>query len=298
MPIRAARLCGCGAVVQDGGQCRACASRRDRESGRPSARKRGYDTRWDQASRGYLGKHPYCTMCAAEGKQVLATVVDHIIPHRGDSKLFWERTNWTGCCGAHHSGDKQAMEATGRSGQATVTAKVQLVCGPPGAGKSTFVDKHRQRGDLIIDVDTLFMALSGQPQYDKPAELLGFVKDMQKHALQRLARSTSVRRAWIVTQAPRASERDAIARELNAEVTVFAVPASVCMRHIFSDPRRRDQGAAWRKLVDYWWSKWQPRPGFETVFTGARIVHAGGVCQVLDHAPGPALSPSREEISD
>lgn len=296
MPVRAARLCGCGAVVQDGGQCRACSSRRDRESGRPSARKRGYDTRWDQASRAYLGKHPYCAMCSAEGKQVLATVLDHITPHRGDMTLFWQRSNWAGLCDAHHSGDKQAMEATGRAGSATTTARVELVCGPPGSGKSTHVDKHRQRGDLIIDMDTLFMALSGQPQYDKPAELVGFVKDMQKHALQRLTRSTSVRRAWIITQAPHARDRDAIAREFNANVTVFAVPASICMRHICNDPRRRALAPAWRKLVDDWWMKWQPRPGFEHVITGARVVRVGGTCTVLDHAPGPALSPTHEEI--
>lgn len=298
MPVRAARLCACGAVVQDGGQCRACSSRRDRESGRPTARQRGYSTQWDKAARGYLGRHPYCAMCAAEGKQVLATVVDHIIPHRGDSRLFWDKSNWAGLCDTHHCGDKQAMEATGRAGSATVTTHVELVCGPPGAGKSTHVDKHKQRGDLIIDLDLIYMALSGQPYYDKPAELLPFVKDVQKQLIHRLARPSHIRRAWIVTTAPRASERDNLARELNANVTVFAVPASVCMRHIFNDPRRREHSTAWRKLIDDWWNKWQPRTGLETVITGARVVREGGHVQVLDHAPGPAPPATREEIRE
>ena len=32
--------------------------------------------------------------CQAEGKVVPATVVDYIIPYRGDQKLFWDQTNW------------------------------------------------------------------------------------------------------------------------------------------------------------------------------------------------------------
>jgi len=39
---------------------------------------------------------------AAEGKIVPATVVDHIIPHRGDQKLFWDQTNWEALCKECH----------------------------------------------------------------------------------------------------------------------------------------------------------------------------------------------------
>jgi hypothetical protein len=31
-----------------------------------------------------------------EGRYVKATDVDHIIPHRGDKKLFWNESNWQG----------------------------------------------------------------------------------------------------------------------------------------------------------------------------------------------------------
>lgn len=33
----------------------------------------------------------------------MATVVDHIIPHRGDQKLFWDRGNWQPLCEHHHN---------------------------------------------------------------------------------------------------------------------------------------------------------------------------------------------------
>ena len=50
----------------------------------------------------YLKQHPLCTACQAEGKIVPATVVDHIIPHRGDRRLFWDQTNWEPLCKECH----------------------------------------------------------------------------------------------------------------------------------------------------------------------------------------------------
>jgi 5-methylcytosine-specific restriction protein A len=34
--------------------------------------------------------------------QVQAIVVDHIIPHRGNKELFWNRENWQPLCRPHH----------------------------------------------------------------------------------------------------------------------------------------------------------------------------------------------------
>ena len=38
-----------------------------------------------------------------EGRYVLATDVDHIVPHRGDPVLFWDQSNWQALCHSHHS---------------------------------------------------------------------------------------------------------------------------------------------------------------------------------------------------
>ena len=41
--------------------------------------------------------------CYEEGHITMATVVDHIVPHRGDQKLFWDRGNWQPLCEHHHN---------------------------------------------------------------------------------------------------------------------------------------------------------------------------------------------------
>ena len=74
---------------------------------RDSAGERGYDARWRRARRIFLQQHPLCVKCLEEKKMSKATVVDHILPHRGDPKLFWDQTNWQPLCKKHH--DQKTM---------------------------------------------------------------------------------------------------------------------------------------------------------------------------------------------
>ena len=69
-----------------------------------SASKRGYGSRWQRISREYLQAHTLCVRCMKKEppRYTKATVVDHIVPHRGDQKLFWDRGNWQALCKSCH----------------------------------------------------------------------------------------------------------------------------------------------------------------------------------------------------
>ena len=67
-----------------------------------AASARGYGKAWQRESRRFLQAHPLCVRCAEQGRYVKATVVDHIIPHRGDRNLFWDRNNWQALCKPCH----------------------------------------------------------------------------------------------------------------------------------------------------------------------------------------------------
>lgn len=76
-----------------------------------------YNNRWRKARITWLSReeNAYCAMCRADGRgETIATVVDHIRPHRNDSALFWDRSNWQPLCDTHHSAAKQRFERTGR----------------------------------------------------------------------------------------------------------------------------------------------------------------------------------------
>lgn len=110
MPTLPPRICGCGRAVPSGERC-ACQVIRDRERKarfdrtRPTARQRGYDADWQKARAEYLAINPYCRCCGGH-----AVVVDHVKPHRGDRRLFWDKRNWQPLCVRCHSSMKQRQE--------------------------------------------------------------------------------------------------------------------------------------------------------------------------------------------
>ena len=73
-----------------------------KDTKRGSAAKRGYGSRWQKYRRVYLINHPFCVECAKENVITLATVVDHVTPHKGSLELFWDEENHQPLCKRHH----------------------------------------------------------------------------------------------------------------------------------------------------------------------------------------------------
>jgi len=129
MPQRPQRPCraqGCRAIHRNAnGYCDAHAEQTKawvREKPRETSSKRGYGYKWQQAGKGWLGKHPLCVHCQEQGRVVAATDVDHIVPHKGDMQLFWDRTNWQSLCHSCHS-VKTATEDGGWGNRGTISVR-------------------------------------------------------------------------------------------------------------------------------------------------------------------------------
>lgn len=110
MPTRAPRICRCGKLVAFGLRCECMAAgERARKAAydakRPSSSARGYTGAWDRAKAAWLKVHPRCRFCGGG-----ATTVDHIRPHKGDSGLFWDKSNWQALCAPCHNSAKQRIE--------------------------------------------------------------------------------------------------------------------------------------------------------------------------------------------
>ena len=84
--------------------------RGSRVDNRTGARERGYDRKWEKASSEFKWRNPFCLGCLAIGLKRRATVVDHVIPHKGDLGLFWAPRNWQSSCQWHHNSIKPELE--------------------------------------------------------------------------------------------------------------------------------------------------------------------------------------------
>lgn len=60
-----------------------------------------------------LTMEPTCRFCRQNGTIVEATVVDHVVPHRGDEKLAFDIDNTQSLCGSCHNSEKQQLEKKG-----------------------------------------------------------------------------------------------------------------------------------------------------------------------------------------
>lgn len=84
---------------------------------RGTAQQRGYDSKWSREAKSYRDDHPLCVGCMAVGRIEPSTLTDHIIPHKGDEKLFWGRSNWQALCKWHHDVVKQRLESQWLAGR-------------------------------------------------------------------------------------------------------------------------------------------------------------------------------------
>jgi 5-methylcytosine-specific restriction enzyme A len=86
---------------------------------RRNATERGYGRRWKTAAALFLRRHAWCDGCAVIGVRRQAELVDHIVPHRGDQRLFWNTNNWQASCAWHHNSIKAELERLYAAGKIT-----------------------------------------------------------------------------------------------------------------------------------------------------------------------------------
>ena len=100
---------GCPALITRGSRCerhQAIVNKAE-DQARLSSNERGYTGAWRKARAGWLRKHPLCQCPDCDDgrkRMTLASVVDHIIPHKGDMTLFWDsENNWQSMSAVCHN---------------------------------------------------------------------------------------------------------------------------------------------------------------------------------------------------
>ncbi|WP_329894340.1 HNH endonuclease signature motif containing protein [Stenotrophomonas sp. SMYL20] len=93
---------------------------------RQTTAERGYGGRWQRARATYLLRHPLCAECQRLGHVTVATVVDHITPHKGSQALFWDTDNWQPLCKPCH--DRKTATEDGGFGNWHRGAKATPKC--------------------------------------------------------------------------------------------------------------------------------------------------------------------------
>lgn len=130
---------------------------------------------------------------------------------------------------------------------------VYLISGAPGSGKTTYVQQHRQPGDLIIDMDTIASALTGDdsahPDYGTVLDVAIAVRNAVYNIIERGAGNWN--RAFVITSSGNKETIDALAKQLHATVHYMETPKEECKRRIAADKTRKNKETLYN-LIDKW----------------------------------------------
>jgi hypothetical protein len=172
----------------------------------PVKRKGG--RQWRKLRAALLDQEPLCRSCIATGRVTAATEVDHIIPlHKGGQE--YQASNLQPLCKPCHE-LKTAREGTDRAFSMIpewldVRCNMTVVCGPPAAGKTTYVKHRANAGDIVLDTDDLIMELFGV--HGHANDDMGKVAAAIQLRNKRIANAAPHDTLWLIASAPSDTER-------------------------------------------------------------------------------------------
>jgi hypothetical protein len=135
---------------------------------------------------------------------------------------------------------------------------VYIVYGPPMAGKAAYVRQNMSRGDLVVDMDRLYAAVSMRPHYDKPDNLFGNVIGIHNQLIDniktRLGKWTT---AWVVGGYAEKFKRDKLANDLGAELIYVEMSKEQCLSRLETDQERRFRKDEWTRFINKWFDQYR-----------------------------------------
>lgn len=231
-----------------------------------------YDSKeWRKTREAYLHSRNYiCERCG--GAASVVHHINYIKPwnvNDPDITLNWDNLKAVceKCHAEEHSQDLKARGSAARlngitfdeEGNVIKQANALLICGSPASGKTTYVAQHKGRNDLVIDLDYLCAALTGETGnvHLDQRPILSVALEVRELLYQIVqARRGKWERAFIITTIADVREMKAVADELRADVVLMDTPLEECIRRIQSDPSRAHNRTLNEKLAAEWFEKY------------------------------------------
>jgi predicted kinase len=131
--------------------------------------------------------------------------------------------------------------------------QVFIVYGSPLSGKSSYVAEAMSEGDLIIDLDSIWQAVSGCDRYVKPNRLKSVVFSVRDNLIE----SVKFRRgkwlnAYVIGGYPFKAERERLASMLGAREIYIDTSKEECIQRLAESEDGRDK-TEWLRYTEDWW---------------------------------------------
>jgi hypothetical protein len=141
--------------------------------------------------------------------------------------------------------------------QNTYAHNVYLVYGPPLSGKNTFVRDNMQYGDIVVDMDKLYHAITLLPEYEKPDQLFPLIRGVHNLLIDNIkTRYGKWENAWVIGGYPNKYKREKVITDLGAEPVFCDVPKDECLWRLAQDNDRKDRRNEWAEYIERWFESY------------------------------------------
>ncbi|HJF47575.1 MAG TPA: HNH endonuclease [Limosilactobacillus oris] len=181
-----------------------------------------------------------CQRCGME-----ATLVDHIIPSKEDWDDRLNGDNLQSLCRSchriktkrewmkHHKGMRRYMD-------------INLVCGLPASGKTTYVKQHMTKHDLIYDYDSLMQSLSGLPRQQSNHDIHDYIMLFLDQMLRKLRSEQTFNNVWIIRTLPDKRIDTLLSNYHHINHIVIDTDPNVCEQRL----KQRKQNINFQKILN------------------------------------------------
>lgn len=139
----------------------------------------------------------------------------------------------------------------------TYAHNVYLVYGPPLSGKSTFVLDNKEYGDIVVDMDKLYHAITFLPEYEKPDQLFPIVRGVYNLLIDNIkTRYGKWENAWVIGGYPNKYKREKMITDLGAEPVFCDIPKEECLRRLSMDRELQSRESEWTEYINKWFDKY------------------------------------------
>ncbi|MBU7320288.1 HNH endonuclease [Paenibacillus oleatilyticus] len=136
--------------------------------------------------------------------------------------------------------------------------QVYLVYGPPLAGHMDIVHQSMKRGDIIVDMDAIYTAVSGLPRYDKPDNLFQNVIGIHNALLDHVkTRHGKWLNAWVIGGYADKVRRERLANDLGAEMIYCEATQAECLERLSMDESLRHRQKEYEGYISKWFDEYR-----------------------------------------
>lgn len=135
-------------------------------------------------------------------------------------------------------------------------SSVYIVHGSPFAGKASMVRELMQAGDIVLDIDALWQAVTYGDEKPKGVRFNVFkLRDMLYDQIK--TRYGKWVDAYVIGGYPEKYERERVADELNAELIYCESTKEECLERF----NLSGKPEVWKEYINDWWEKFEAPPG-------------------------------------